>query len=115
MIADCEGGPMALLLEPLTGATGTRKDGKIIPGIFEKIDKSVEAKGNTVVFHLVAPFPPLMGILTYTSGAILDKDWSIKNGCWDGNIANAAKYNGPDTGKEPLHHTIVSAFIIAVN
>ncbi len=104
MIADCEGGPMALLLEPLTGATGTRKDGKIIPGIFDKIDKSIEAKGDTIVFHLVAPFPPLMGILTYTACSILDKDWCIKQGCWDGKIANAAKFNGPDTGKEPLHH-----------
>ncbi len=104
LIADCEGGPMALLLEPLTGATGTRKDGKIVPGIFEKIDKAVEAKGNTVVFNLIAPFPPLMGILTYTACSILDKDWSIENGCWDGKIANAAKFNGPDTGKEPLHH-----------
>ncbi|MCD4676512.1 MAG: ABC transporter substrate-binding protein [Desulfobacula sp.] len=105
LITDCEGGPMALLLEPLTGATGTRKDGKIIPGIFEKIDKAIEAKGDTVIFHLPNPFPPLMGILTYTSGAILDKDWAIENGCWDGKIANAAKFNGPDTGMEPLHHT----------
>ncbi len=104
LIADCEGGPMALLLEPLTGATGTRLDGKIVPGVFEKIDKAVEARGDTVIFNLVAPFPPLLGILTYTAGSILDKGWSIENGCWDGNIANAAKFNGPDTGKEPLHH-----------
>ncbi len=104
LIVDAEGGPMALLLEPLTGETSTRKENNIIPGIFEKIDKCVEAKGDTVVFHLPQPFPPLLGILTYTSGAILDKDWAIKQGCWDGNLANAAKYNGPDTGKEPLHH-----------
>ncbi|MCG8634620.1 MAG: ABC transporter substrate-binding protein [Desulfobacterales bacterium] len=104
MITDAEGGPMSLLLEPLTGETSTRKEGKIRAGIFEKIDKCVEAKGDTVVFHLPRPFPPLLGILTYTSGAVLDKDWAIARGCWDGNIANAAKYNGPDTGKEPLHH-----------
>ncbi len=104
MIADCEGGPMALLLEPLTGEVSTRKDGKIIDGIFEKIDNAVEAKGDTVVFHLPKPFPPLLGILTYTSGAVLNKDWCIEQGCWDGNIANAAQFNGPDTGKEPLHH-----------
>lgn len=103
LITDAEGGPMALLLEPLTGEVTTRKDGKIVSGIFEKIDKCVEAKGDTVVFHLPKPFPPLLGILTYTAGAILDKDWAIENGCWDGNIANAAKFNGPDTGKEPLH------------
>lgn len=104
LIVDAEGGPMALLLEPLTGAVSTRKDGKIIPGIFEKIDQCIEAKGDTVVFHLPNPFPPLLGILTYTSGAIINKDWAVSKGCWDGNIANAAKFNGPDTGKEPLHH-----------
>lgn len=104
MIVDAEGGPMALLLEPLTGEVSTRKDGKIVPGIFEKIDNCIEAKGDTVVFHLPNPFPPLMGILTYTSGGILDKEWAVAQGCWDGNIANASKYNGPDTGKEPLHH-----------
>ncbi len=104
LIADCEGGPMWLLLEPMTGTNTTRKDGKIVDGIFEKIDKSIEAKGDSVVFHLPKPYPPLMGILTYTSGSIIDKDWAIKNGCWDGKIANAAKFNGPDTGKEPLHH-----------
>jgi peptide/nickel transport system substrate-binding protein len=104
LIVDAEGGPMALLLEPLTGDVSTRNDGKIVAGIFEKIDKAIEAQGDTVVFHLPNPFPPLLGILTYTSGAIIDKGWAIKNGCWDGNIANAEKYNGPDTGKEPLHH-----------
>ncbi|MCP4020416.1 MAG: ABC transporter substrate-binding protein [Desulfobacteraceae bacterium] len=104
MIVDAEGGPMSLLLEPMTGATSTRKDGKTKDGIFEKIDKCIEAKGDTVVFHLPQPFPPLLGILTYTCGAVIDKDWAIKQGCWDGNIANAAKYNGPNAGKEPLHH-----------
>ena len=104
LIVDAEGGPMALLLEPLTGEVSTRKAGKIIPGVFEKIDQCIEARGDTVVFHLPKPFPPLMGILTYTSGAILDKEWAVSQGCWDGNIANAAQYNGPDTGKEPLHH-----------
>ncbi len=105
LIVDAEGGPMSLLLLPLTGETSTRQDGKIVAGIFDKIDKCIEAKGDSIVFHLPKPFPPLMGILAYTSGAVMNKKWAIENGCWDGNIANAAKYNGPDTGKEPLHHT----------
>jgi peptide/nickel transport system substrate-binding protein len=104
LIVDAEGGPMALLLEPLTGEITTRRDGKIVPGIFDKIDECIEVKGDTVVFHLPKPFPPLMGILTYPAGSIIDQDWAVKNNCWDGNIANAANYNGPDRGKEPLHH-----------
>ena len=55
MMADPDGGPMWMLLEALTGEGSTRdKDGKIIPGIMEKIDKCVEAKGDQVIFHLPA-------------------------------------------------------------
>lgn len=103
MIVDQDGGPMWMLLEALTGNGSTRdKDGKILPGIFETIDKAVEAEGNTVVFHLPKPYPPLMSILCYTAASIIDKDWAISKGCWDGNIGNAAKFNNPAPGHEPL-------------
>ena len=59
MIVDQDGGPMWMLLEALTGSGATRdKDGKIIDGIFDKIDKAVEAKGDTVILHLPKPYPP---------------------------------------------------------
>ena len=103
MIVDPDGGPMWMLLEALTGEGSTRdKDGKIISGIFEKIDKCVEAKGDKVIFHLPRPYPPFMGILVYSSSIILNKQWAIANGCWDGKINNAAKYNAPAPGHEPL-------------
>ena len=103
MIQDQDGGPMWMLLEALTGKGSTRdKDGKIIPGIFEAIGKSVEARGDKVVFHLPTPYPPLMSIFCYTASSILDKEWAISKGCWDGDIKNAAKYNNPAPGHEPL-------------
>lgn len=103
MIADPDGGPMWMVLEALTGKGSTRdRDGKIIDGIFDTIDKCVEAKGDKVIFHLPKPYPPLMGILNYSSSVILDKEWAISKGCWDGNIKNAAKYNNPAPGHEPL-------------
>ena len=103
MIVDQDGGPMWMLLEALTGQGSTRdKDGKVIPGVFETIDKAVEAQGDNVVFHLPKPYPPLMSILCYTASSILDKEWAISKGCWDGNIKNAAKYNNPSPGHEPL-------------
>ena len=65
MIVDQDGGPMWMLLEALTGSGATRdSDGKIIPGIFETIDKSVEAQGDKVILHLPKPYPPLMSILS---------------------------------------------------
>ncbi len=103
MIADPDGGPMWMILEALTGEGGTRdNDGKVIPGIFEKIDKSVEVKGDSVVFHLPNVYPPFMGILAYSASVIMSKEWCIANGCWDGNVANAGKFNDPKPGHEPL-------------
>lgn len=103
MIADPDGGPMWMLLEALTGRGSTRDgDGNLVPGIFEKIDEAVTASGNTVTFHLPRPYPPLLGILAYSASVILDKEWAIENGCWDGDIANAAEYNNPAPGAEPL-------------
>lgn len=103
MVVDQDGGPMWMILEALTGEGGTRDgDGKIIPGIFEKIDKSVEAQGDKVIFHLPNPYPPFMGILTYTSSAVISKKWAVANGCWDGDMKNAAKFNNPQFGHEPL-------------
>jgi peptide/nickel transport system substrate-binding protein len=103
MICDPDGGPMWMMLEALTGEGSTRDDsGKIIDGIFEKIDKSVEVKGNTVLLHLPKPYPPLMGILTYSASAVLDQQWAMTHGCWDGKIENAAKFNNPAPGHEPL-------------
>ncbi len=103
MIADPDGGPMWMLLEALTGQSSTRdENGKIITGIFNRIDQAVKVNGDSVVFHLPKPYPPLMGILAYSSSVILNREWAIANGCWDGDIKNAAKYNNPAPGHEPL-------------
>ena len=104
MVCDPAGGPMWMLLEALAGVGNTNKGGKVVPGIFETIDKSVEAKGNQVILHLPKPYPPLLGILSYSSSVIIDKEWAVSKGAWDGNIANAAKYNKPKEGQEPLQN-----------
>ena len=103
MICDPAGGPMWMMLEALTGEGNTRDgDNRIKADIFDKIDKSVTVKGNQVILTLPKPYPPLLGILSYVSGSVVSKKWAISNGAWDGNIKNAAKYNKPASGKEPL-------------
>ena len=102
MIADPDGGPQWMILEALTGEGSTRDDGAVVTGIFDMIDKAVEVKGDKVIFHLPRPYPPLMGILAYASSSIMDKDWAIKNGAWDGKLASAAKFNNPAANEEPL-------------
>ena len=103
MIVDPDGGPMWMLLEALTGHASTRdENGRILEGIFEAIDRSVAVENGRIVLKLPRPYPPLMGILAYTAASILDKDWAIAQGCWSGKIADAAIYNNPSPGKEPL-------------
>jgi peptide/nickel transport system substrate-binding protein len=105
MIVDQDGGPMWMMLEALTGKGATRDEkGKIIPAIFDKIDRCVEEKGDEVIFHLIKPYPPFLGIIANYGSLIIDKAWAIKNGCWNGDIADAAKYNNPPMGKEPLQN-----------
>jgi peptide/nickel transport system substrate-binding protein len=103
MIVDPDGGPMWMLLEALTGHSSTRdENGDIIEGIFTTIDRAVTAGEDRIVLKLPRPYPPLMGILAYTAASILDKDWAIARGCWSGDIEDAARYNNPSPGREPL-------------
>ncbi|KPA14252.1 peptide ABC transporter substrate-binding protein [Candidatus Magnetomorum sp. HK-1] len=105
MISDPVSGPMWMLLEALTGKRSTRdKNDKIDPQIFSLIDNAIKDSGNKVIFHLPEPYPPFLGLLTQASSVVISKSWAIANGCWDGNINNAIKYNNPEPGTEPLHH-----------
>ena len=103
MIVDQDGGPSWMMLAAVTGIDHTRKDGKVVPGIFEKIDKAVTVKGDSVLITLPKPFPPLLAVLAYSyGGVVMNKDWAIAHGGWDGKIENAAKYNDPAFGTEPF-------------
>jgi len=54
---------------------------------YDDIDKVVEANGDTVTFTLKQPFEPFLGILTGYWGSIVDKEWMIAQGDWDGTAA----------------------------
>jgi peptide/nickel transport system substrate-binding protein len=103
MISDPSGGPVWMLLEPLVGTGGSREDdGKLKAGIVEKIAKAVEVEGDSVVIRMPRAYPPIMSIFVNSVAAIIDKEWAIENGCWDGKYENAAKYANPKGGEEPL-------------
>ncbi len=94
MLFDRDGGPASLLLEPIIGATGTRKDGKIIPGLGEAAMKAVTVDGDAVVVRLPKPFAPFLTMLT-TYGSIIEKKWCAEHGQWDGSLATWEKFNNP--------------------
>lgn len=96
MVSNPAGGPAWMFLEPLLDTFSTRDgEGNIVVAI-EDIMNAVTVDGDYVVFHLAKPYAPFMHILTQCWASILDKDWAIANGAWDGNPDTYPDFNNPE-------------------
>ncbi|MFC1522109.1 ABC transporter substrate-binding protein [Elusimicrobiota bacterium] len=94
MLTDPAGGPASLLLEPLTGKTSTRdKEGNFIVN-FKDVSQRVDCKGSNLVFSLPKPYQPFLSILAQF-GHIVNKQWAVKHGDWDGKENSWKKFNNP--------------------
>ncbi|MBN1837369.1 MAG: ABC transporter substrate-binding protein, partial [Spirochaetales bacterium] len=103
LVNDPDGGPMWMLFEPLFGTYGSRDDDGNIVLTMDMLDQAIQVKGDSVVFNLKAPFSPFLSILTYVCCVVIDKDFAIENGDWDGTAADMARVNAPAEGQEPLY------------
>lgn len=111
MLADPAGGPMWMFFEPLLDVQTMRKvigmaggpedfadisevDPAVLRKAYDLVAATIEVDGNDVVFHLATPYPPFINILTKGGswGAILNKEWMIANGAWDGNPDTWSKW-----------------------
>ena len=102
MLYDRDGGPSALLLQPLLGVPGTRDDnGKIIAGIGQKAFKAVQIKGNNLILTLPRPYAPLLSILASWAPIISEK-WAIAHGAWNGSLKTWKKFNNPKKQDSPF-------------
>ena len=124
MLQDRDGGPQWMLIEPLSGSKYGRlyqwvndvlgidtEKGTLIEDLTpeqqtkfynEAIDPLVEVTTTgDVVFHLAAPYPPFLTILAHAGnwGAILDKEWVIEQGGWDGAADDWAAWYNPGGGQ----------------
>ncbi len=107
LVMDQSGGPAWMLLEAVTGDSSTRdKENRIRPGIFERIMNAVETDGDRVIFKLPQPYPPFMGLMAKSWASVVDKEWVVAKGGWDGTLATAATFNKPDPGTETLFKTM---------
>lgn len=90
------------------------ENGNPVPGaeevfkqVYDVVDKAIEVDGDNVVFHLARPYAPFLNVIAQGSswGAILDKEWCIEVGLWDGQPTTWWKWH--DQGKEesPLFQT----------
>ncbi|MFI5347540.1 MAG: ABC transporter substrate-binding protein [Elusimicrobiota bacterium] len=94
MLFDRDGGPSSLLLEPILGITTTRRDGKLVPGLWDEASKAVVVEKDAVVVHLKKPFAPFLTILV-SFGAVSERKWCAAHDQWDGEGATVEKFNNP--------------------
>jgi len=64
-----------------------------------------EAAG-TVTFNLALPWGPFLATLAQSWGSILDKDWAIEQGTWDGDCATWQNYYGVTSETTPLRDKV---------
>jgi peptide/nickel transport system substrate-binding protein len=102
MVQDYGAGPQWMLFEPLFGTDthSSRSDDGLIP--LAEIQSKVEVDGQWVQFNLVNPYEPFLQILSQSWGSIVDKEWCVENGDWDGTQASYEALNDPAAGGSPL-------------
>jgi peptide/nickel transport system substrate-binding protein len=104
LVTDQDGGPIWMFYEPLLGVAGSRDgDGNVVVSI-DDIMKAVEVEDQNVVFHLKDPYPPFLGILAQYWSGIINKEYMIENGAWDGKKQGWERFNNPDQGAETLYN-----------
>lgn len=57
---------------------------------------------GTVTIQLATPWGPFLATLAQSWGSILDKDWAIENGAWDGDCATWQNFYGVTSETSPL-------------
>ena len=95
MVIDPEGGPIFMICGPLLGVDSTRDSGGNVQVTFDQIDRAVEVRDNSIVFHLVRPDPSWLQILALTWSSIVDKEWVISQGGWPGDEETWLQHNNP--------------------
>ena len=110
-------GPQWLLLEPILGFTSGDVTEKIGEGAYagdkeallknatpeelkavcELVQKAVVADdaAGTVTFNLSQPWGPLLATLAQSWGSIIDKEWSVEQGDWDGSCDTWQNFYAP--------------------
>jgi len=97
MLMDRDGGPSWLLLAPILGFDNqtTRDDkGNLIPDIYDRTNRAIQVKGDTVSITLKDPYSPFVSILA-TWSVVQSKQFVVANGGWDGSKATLASFNNP--------------------
>jgi len=103
MVQDYALGPQWMFFEPLFGLGNyTSRTGNVLIPL-EEIKNKVEVDGQWVQFNLAIPYEPFLQILASSWASIVDMDWCIENGDWDGTEESYEALNNPISGGSPIH------------
>jgi peptide/nickel transport system substrate-binding protein len=94
MIEDPNGGPAALLLEPVAGAPSTRSSSGTITLDFDALARRVRVEGRDLVVELPRPYAPFLSVMARWS-YVLPKAWCAAHGDWDGRAETWTRFNDP--------------------
>ena len=107
MIQDRSGGPQWVWLEPLTGQYAiediAEEMGDQAACEFIKTTVVPDNENWTVTFHLPKPFGAFLNIVASGWGVVLDKEWVIEQGGWDGDCATWRDYHDPEDIESELY------------
>lgn len=123
------GGPQGLLLEPLLGYTSGDVAEEVDNGAYvgdreallanapagalqevcEQVQAAVVAdeEAGTITFNLARPWAPFLAALSRPVAAIVDREWAIEQGAWDGSCETWQDWYAPEEGKTALETTIL--------
>lgn len=103
MVQDYALGPQWMLFEPLFGfgVYTSRTESGLIP--LDEIREKVEVDGQWVQFNLAMPYEPFLQILASSWGSIVDMEWCIEHGDWDGTQESYQSLNNPLPEGSPIH------------
>jgi peptide/nickel transport system substrate-binding protein len=107
-----EAAGMYLIGEQLVGSQATGEDAAAFQQEvdFATIDGAVECPQGpdslTVQMNLTNPEPALIAILAYTAFSVIDSQFAIEGGAWDGTEATWTEWIGRDLTGEFLHENV---------
>ena len=79
-------------------------DPAVLLAACEKVQAAIVADdaAGTVTMTLAQPWGPFMATIAQSWGAIMDKEWVIENGGWDGTCATWQNYYGMASADDPF-------------
>ncbi|MDD2251864.1 MAG: ABC transporter substrate-binding protein [Dehalococcoidales bacterium] len=102
LVQDYVGAPTWMLYEPLLGIGTNSHVGDDLRPLSDLTSTVEVVEDGWVEFYLASPYEPFIQIIAGFWGGIMDKEWCIENGDWDGTQQSYEALNNPAANAWPL-------------